>query len=121
MQQLRRMHVLDALEELVNYVLLVDFFQNISTNDCVQVGVHEIEYQIYILVVLCSDYVLETNNIFMSSKFLQKNDFPKRPLRIGCILKGIKVFLERNNFFSSLVDSFPDDAVCALAFTILNN
>ena len=43
MQQVGGVHVLEALQALINDVLLVDVLENVGADDCVQIGVHEVE------------------------------------------------------------------------------
>ena len=64
------MHVLQTLQTLVDNVLLVDVLQDVSSDDCVQVSVHEIENQVNITVILCTNDVLEADNILVSSQLL---------------------------------------------------
>ena len=52
------MHVLDSFEHsmindevLVKDVSLMDIFHNVSPNDGVQVGLHEVKYQVDIFVI----------------------------------------------------------------------
>ena len=52
------MHVLETLQTLVDNVLLVDVFQNVGSDDSVQVSVHEIEHQVDVAVVFSTDDVL---------------------------------------------------------------
>jgi hypothetical protein len=37
------MHVLQALENLVDDILLMDVFEDVSSNDGVKIGVHKVE------------------------------------------------------------------------------
>jgi hypothetical protein len=57
-KQVGRVHVLEALEDLVHDVLLVNVFEDIGSNDGVQVGVHEVKYQVNIAVVFGTDHIL---------------------------------------------------------------
>lgn len=52
------MHVLEALETLVNDILLVDVLEDVGPDDCVEVGVHKIEYKVNVSIVFCSDHIL---------------------------------------------------------------
>ena len=71
----------------------MDVFKDVGANDCVQVGVHEIKYQVYVSVVLGTDHILEADDVFMSRQFLQEDDLSKSALCVSRILKCIKVFL----------------------------
>ena len=46
------MHVLESLEELVHDILLVDLFQNVGTDNSVEVGIHELEHKVDVAVVV---------------------------------------------------------------------
>lgn len=66
-KNLSGVEVLKTLEQLVDDVLLVDGFQDVGSYDSVQVGVHEVEDQINVFVVLSPNGVLQSNDVFMSS------------------------------------------------------
>jgi hypothetical protein len=51
-EELRRVHVLEGAEDLVHDVLLVDLLQNVGADDGVQVGLHVLEHQVDVAVVL---------------------------------------------------------------------
>jgi hypothetical protein len=50
-------HVLERLEELVHDVLLVHLLQDVGADHGVQVGLHVLEHQVYVLVVLRAQHV----------------------------------------------------------------
>jgi len=64
------MHVFQALKHLIDDVLLMNVFQDIRSNDSVQISVHKIEYQIDISVVFCSDHILKSNNVLVAGELL---------------------------------------------------
>lgn len=66
MQQLGRVHELQTLYRLVYYVLLVDLFQDVGTDDGVQVCVHEVEDQINVAVIFSSNHILKSDYVFMA-------------------------------------------------------
>ena len=115
MQQVRRVHILQTLEHLVDDVLLMDILENICSDDCVEVSIHEVEYQVDIPVILSSDDILEANNIFVTNKLLEENNLPKGSLGISSILEGVKVFLQCDDLLGTFIDCFPDDTVSALS------
>lgn len=51
------MQVLQSFEELLDDLFFVDFFQDVSSDDCVEVGFHLVEYTLYIFVIFGSDDV----------------------------------------------------------------
>ena len=44
MDQLSRMDVFQSFQQLVNNILFMDLFQNVGSDDSMQISVHEIEY-----------------------------------------------------------------------------
>jgi len=49
--------VLECLQQLLNDVLLVDVFQDVSSDDCMQVSFHLVEYTVDVFVIFSSNYV----------------------------------------------------------------
>jgi len=115
-QQVHRMHVFQALEYLVDDILLVDIFENVGTDHCVQVSVHEVENKIDVAIVLSSDYVLKTDNVLVTGQLLQEDNLSESTLRISCVLESIKILLDRHNLLCSLVDCLPDNSIRSLAY-----
>lgn len=81
-----------------------------------QISVHEIEDKVDVPIIFSSNHILQSNNVFVSRQFLQENDFSESSLGVRRILKRIKVLFQRHNFFRSLVNCFPDDAVCTFTY-----
>ncbi len=114
MQQIRRVHVLEALEYLINDVLLVDVLEDIGADNCVKIRVHKVEDQIDVPIVLGANDILQADDILMTGQLLQEDNLSKSTLGIRCVLEGIEVLLERHYILGLLVDSFPHDTVGAL-------
>ena len=87
------MHVLETLEALVDDVLFVDIFQDVGSNNRVQISVHKVEHKVNISIVLRTNHILKSNNVLVSIQFLQKYYFTESPLGVSCILESIEVFL----------------------------
>ena len=64
-------HVFQRLEQLIHYVLFVYLFKNVCANDCVQIGIHEFENQVYVSVIICFQDVPKFYNIFVIIQFLE--------------------------------------------------
>ena len=64
------MHVLQALQHLVNNVLLVNVFKYVSPDNCVQISIHKVEHQINISIVLSPNYVLQSNYVLVPCQLL---------------------------------------------------
>lgn len=58
MQKVGRMHVLQTFQALVHDVLLVDILKDVSSDNCMQVSIHEIKDQIDVSIILSSDNIL---------------------------------------------------------------
>ena len=64
-------------------------FQYIRSYNRMKIRVHEIENKVYISVILSSDYVLKSNDIFVAIELLQKHHFSEGALSIGGIIECI--------------------------------
>lgn len=92
------MHIFHTLQALINNILLVDVFKNVGSNDCMQICIHEVEYEVDVSIVLGTNNILQTDDVFMTVEFLEEHYLTECPLCIGGILKSIEVLLESNNF-----------------------
>ena len=110
------MHVLQALQVLVDDVLFVNVFEDIGADYSMQVCVHEIKHKVNIAVILCANYILEADNVLMARQLLQKDDFAEGTLCVGRILEGIKVLLESDNILGAFVNSLPDYTISSLSY-----
>ena len=110
------MHVLQALQDLVDDVLLVDIFEDVGTDDSVKISVHEVEDEVDISVVFCADYVLQANNVLVASQLLQEDDLAERALRVSSVLESVEVLLEGDDLLGALVDGLPHDTVRSLSY-----
>lgn len=52
----------------------MDIFHNVSPNDGVQVGLHEVKYQVDIFVIFRFEDVKQRHNVGVAVEFLQEND-----------------------------------------------
>jgi len=111
-------HVLEALEHLVHDILLVNVFQDVGADNCVQVSIHEVEHQVDVPIILCADHILQPDDVFVAGQLLQENDFSERALGVRRILEGIEVLLQGNDLFRALVDGLPDNSVCSFTYII---
>lgn len=110
------MHVLQAFQDLVDDVLLVDIFEDVGTDDSVKISVHEVEDEVNVTIVFSADYVLKANNVLVTSQLLQEDDLAERALRISGVLESVEVLLEGDNLFGALVDGLPHDTVRSLSY-----
>ena len=110
------MHVLQAFQDLVDYVLLVDIFEDVGTDDSVKISVHKVEDEVNVTIVFSADYVLKANNVLVTSQLLQEDDLAERALRVSSVLESVEVLLEGDNLFGALVDGLPHDTVRSLSY-----
>ena len=80
-----------------------------------QICFHKIKNQIQIFIILCSDQILQTDNVRVPIKLSQEDHLSKSSLSICRILKCIKHFFDSNNIFGLFIDRFPYHSVSALA------
>lgn len=66
MEQVGRVHIFQTFDGLVNDVLFVDVLKNVSSDNGMQICVHEVEYEVNIPIVLGPDYILESNDVFVA-------------------------------------------------------
>lgn len=114
------MHVLKALEYLVNDVLLMDILKDIGADDRMQVSVHEVEHEVDVAIIFSSDHILQPNDVFVTGKLLQKYDLTEGTLGISCVLESIEVLFKCDDLFCPLVDGLPNDTVRSLTCTHTN-
>lgn len=117
MEKVGGVHELQALEHLIDDVLLVDVFEDVRADHSMQICIHEIEHQVDITIVLGPDHVLQADNVLVTRQLLQENDLSEGTLRVCCVLESVEVFLQCNDLFSLLVNGFPHDTVGALTYT----
>jgi hypothetical protein len=80
----------------------------------VEVGLHELEDQVEVLVIFCADDVVQFDDVGVV-EFVQEDNFAVGPLRVGGVLEGIEDLLEREHLAGFFVGDLPDVAVGAAA------
>ena len=100
----------------------MDVLHDVCSYDRVQVGLHEVEHQVDVLIVLCFQDVEERDDIGMSVEFLQEDDLDMGKmylsvgaLCIGGVLECVEDFLQCHCLSCLLVYCFPDHPICAFA------
>ncbi len=61
-------------EVLVEDVLLMDGLHDVGPDDCMEVGLHEVEHQVDVLVVLSLEDVEQGDDVGVAVEFLQEDD-----------------------------------------------
>jgi len=68
--QVSGVQLLQSLEQLLDDVLLVDFLQDVGTDDGVQVSLHLVEDALNVLVVASPDDVQQSHHVFVPVQLL---------------------------------------------------
>jgi len=113
-KQIGGVHVLQALQDLIDDILLVDVFEDVGSDDGVEVSVHEVEHQVDVSVIFRPDHILKTNDVLVSGEFLKENDLSEGALGIGGVLERVKVLLECYDFLGTLVNRLPYNTISTL-------
>ena len=77
-----------------------------------EVGLHVLEYQVQIAIVLCPDNSLQPDDVGMA-QLLQYHYLSVCALSICRVLESIEIFLQGKLPMSFLIDDFPYVAVCS--------
>ena len=107
------MDVFHGFEDLINDVLLVDFFEDVCSDDDMQISLHEVKHHVEIFVVFCFDDVDQADNVLMAIEFLEEHNLTKSSLCISGIVERIKDFLQCDDLLGFLAECLPNDTVCA--------
>lgn len=70
----------------------MNVFEDICSNNSMKVCVHEIKNEIYIAVVFSTNDVLKPNNVLVTGKLLQEDNFSESTLCVRRILKCVEIF-----------------------------
>ena len=60
------MHKLQTFQCLVDNVLFMNVFQNISPNDSMEIGVHEVKNEVNVSVIFGANDILKADNVLMA-------------------------------------------------------
>ena len=100
----------------------MDVLHDVGPDDCVQIGLHEIEHQIDIFIIFRFEDIEQRYDIRMAVELLQEYHLRYDilylaicSLRISRILKGIEYLLQCHDLLCLLIHRLPNHAVCALA------
>lgn len=111
------MHVLERFGELIDNESNVYVLEYALGDDVVEIRLHELEEQVYVLIIISADGVKELDDVGMV-ELLEDLDFSIGALRIGCMLKCIEYFLKREDALRGLLFHLPDMAVCPRAYLL---
>lgn len=76
-----------------------------------QLLTHILKNQVYVLVVLSLQHVLELDDVFVVLQLFQKHNLTESSLGISCVLESTKNFLQSQGLLGFFVDALPDNAV----------
>jgi len=57
------MQIFHAFADLVHNVAIVQIFEDFLTNSVMEISFHEFEYKVEIFIVICSDDVVEFDDV----------------------------------------------------------
>ena len=109
------MHVFQTFETLVDNVLFVNVFQNVSSYNSMQVRIHKIKHKVNVPIIFCSYSILQPNYILVTRQFLQKYNLTECPLGVSSILKGIEVLLQSDDLLGPFINGFPYNTICTFS------
>lgn len=112
------MHELETLQNLIDYILLVDVFQDVGSYHSMQISIHEVEDKVDITVIFGANDVLKSDDIFMTRELLEEDNLSEGALGVSCILKGVKILLQSDDLFCLFVNGFPHDTISSLAYIL---
>ena len=111
MNDVCRVKILDALENLIHDELVVNVFEDLLSDGVVQVCLHILKDQIEVLVILRTDNIMQFNYVFMV-QFVQIANFAICALGVDGVLEGVKNFFKRKCGVCFAVCDLPDVTVC---------
>jgi hypothetical protein len=80
-----------------------------------QVGLHEIEDEVDVAVILGLENVAQAHNVGVAGELLEVLDFAVRALGVRGVTKGVKAFLQGEGLSGLFVNTLPNDSVGTLA------
>lgn len=84
MNHVRRVQVLGRLQQLIHDVLFVHVFENgLAFDHVVQVGLHVLEHEVNVAVVVRFDYVVQFDDVRVLRELFKEHDFTIGAL-FGC-------------------------------------
>ena len=91
MDDLRGVQVLECFGELVDDETDVHVFEDVFRDYVVEVGLHELEEEVHVFVVVCADGLCEFDDVLVVQ--LSKDlDFAVGALGVGGVLEGVEDF-----------------------------
>lgn len=102
-----RVEILQRLSQLVDYESDMDVFQDAFGDDVVEVGLHVLEEQVDVLVVVGSDCLMQANDIRVVQLF-QDFDLSVGALGVSSVLEGVEYFFEGEDSFGGFLLNLPD-------------
>ncbi len=90
-------------------------FKDLRPYHSMQIGLHIVEHQVYVFVVLGLDDIQEPDDVLVPVKLLQEHNLPECALRVRRVVEGVEDLLKGDHLLVLLVDGLPNDPVGALA------
>jgi len=73
---------------------------------------HKFKHKVDVFIIFSLNDIMQPDDIWMISKFLQEHNLPKSSLSICLIAKCIKNLFQCNNFSGLLVNCLPHYTIC---------
>lgn len=105
-----RVQILEGLGKLIDYESDVHFLKDTLSYDVVQIRFHELENEVYVLVVVGLERLVESDDVGMLQLF-EYFDFAVGALGVGGMLEGVEYFFKSVDPFTELVLYLPNVAV----------
>jgi len=112
--QIARVQTLQAKQNLIDDILLLELIELDRGDHIEQVRLHVLEGDVKILVVLAFMDIYDLDNVRVV-QLLQAHNLSEGPLRIGRVLERVKDFLQSHGTLGELFLDFPNDAIRSLA------
>lgn len=81
-----------------------------------KICIHKVKNQVDVSVVLCSDDILKSNDVFVTCQLLQENDLSECPLGICSILECIEILLQCYDVLGFFINGLPDNSISSLTY-----
>ncbi len=108
-------HVEQGPEGLVDHPPTVHVLEDAGPDHCVQVGLHEPEDKIDVLVVFGLYGAVQSDHVLVLTQALQEGHLPVGPLGVSRVMKGIENLLNGHHRLGPLVHGLVDHPIGTLA------
>lgn len=104
------MYIVHGFGYLVCYIAFMIVAKLILPDEEIQVDIHELKEKVNVLVILCTDNLLQLHDVGML-EFLEEHYLSICPLGVGRVLECVEVFLEGKDALGAPVDYLPHNPI----------